>query len=130
MEKNPTGSVVEPGDRVLAVNDQSVDMLPSPFFLVGAERSGTTLTRLMFDSHPLIAFFFEFEYSVDMMPEAQGWPDLREYHEFLRPDRIFQAANVVINEGARLPASGRQLSAAEEGSRRQATGRSDGPSSF
>ncbi|HKM55942.1 MAG TPA: sulfotransferase [Isosphaeraceae bacterium] len=86
----------------IAINE-TTGLVTKPFFLVGSERSGTTLTRLMFDHHPLIAFFFEFEYAVDMMPESEGWPDLREYYEFLRPDRIFQAANVVIDEKLDYP---------------------------
>lgn len=30
-----------------------------PFFLIGSERSGTTLLRLMLDHHPNIAFNLE-----------------------------------------------------------------------
>lgn len=36
-----------------------------PIFLVGAERSGTTVLRLMLDHHPQIAWCNEFEYVVD-----------------------------------------------------------------
>ena len=39
-------------------------MIEEPIFLVGAERSGTTLMRLMLDSHPDVAFGEEFEFAV------------------------------------------------------------------
>ena len=39
--------------------------LRDPVFLVGSERSGTTLLRLMLDHHPEIAFDKEFDYMVD-----------------------------------------------------------------
>jgi Sulfotransferase family len=45
-------------------------MIKKPVFLVGSERSGTTLFRLMLDHHPQIACFFEFEYAVSRMPET------------------------------------------------------------
>lgn len=67
-------------------------MIKQPIFLVGAERSGTTLLRLMLDSHPKLAFLFEFEYAVDQMSDSGGWPDLNQYHRYLEMDRIFQHA--------------------------------------
>jgi hypothetical protein len=57
-------------------------------FLVGAERSGTTLLRLMLDSHPELAFRYEFELAVDRMPPDQGWPDVDAYCEWLRTYRF------------------------------------------
>lgn len=54
-----------------------------PIFLVGAERSGTTLLRIMLNHHPKIAFDGEFEYAVDHIPEGGGWPPLDEYHQWL-----------------------------------------------
>lgn len=56
-------------------------------FLVGAERSGTTLLRLMLDGHPRLAFRYEFELAVDLVPDGEGWPDLDAYYEHLRTMR-------------------------------------------
>lgn len=78
-------------------------MIAQPVFLVGSERSGTTLLRLMLDHHPQIAFFFEFAYSVLHMPEDEGWPDLQDYYRFLEADRIFLAAHLSIDERLDYP---------------------------
>lgn len=77
--------------------------LESPVFLVGSERSGSTLFRLMLDHHPQIAFFFEFDYSVLAMPEGTGWPNLEEYYEYLENDRIFRAARLEIDRSLDYP---------------------------
>lgn len=69
-----------------------------PTFLVGAERSGTTVFRLMLDSHPLLAWANELEFAVDMMPHHQGWPPLEEYYEFLSTHRIFLAGGYRIDQ--------------------------------
>jgi hypothetical protein len=71
---------------------QTSQLIRQPIFLVGSERSGTTLLRIMLDSHPQLAFFFEFEYAVELMPDSPGWPDMREYLSHLETDRIFQLA--------------------------------------
>jgi hypothetical protein len=78
-------------------------LVERPIFLVGSERSGTTLVRLMLDHHPMLAFFFEFEYSILSMSDDGGWPDLREYHAHLRKDRIFNHARLSIDEGLDFP---------------------------
>lgn len=39
-------------------------MIQQPIFLIGSERSGTTLLRLMLDRHPEIAFNAESEWLV------------------------------------------------------------------
>ncbi|MBR8831198.1 MAG: hypothetical protein N5P05_002964 [Chroococcopsis gigantea SAG 12.99] len=70
----------------------------NPLFLVGAERSGTTLLRLMLSYHPLISWSFEFEYSVDLMGNDGQFPDLDSYYEFLEVNRIFKEANLNIDK--------------------------------
>ncbi len=63
--------------------------LGPPTFLVGAERSGTTLLRLMLDHHPEISFQFEFELAVDFIPDEGGWPDVAEYSRRMSTNRGF-----------------------------------------
>ncbi len=77
--------------------DRAGDLLERPVFLVGAECSGTTLLRLMLDHHPQIAFFFEFQYSVAKLSDGAGWPDLREYRDYLDGDRIFRAGQLIVD---------------------------------
>jgi hypothetical protein len=49
-------------------------MIERPFFLVGAERSGTTLCRLLLDHHPSVACYFEFEFCVDYIDDDGRFP--------------------------------------------------------
>ncbi len=63
--------------------------IEQPIFLVGAERSGTTLLRLMLDHHPKIAFLYEFEFAVDQIDEQGHYPDIQQYHNYLAYHRIF-----------------------------------------
>ena len=64
----------------------------SPIFLVGTERSGTTLLRLMLDHHPELAFQFESEYMVQYVGGDGSLPDPKQVVEKLKLDRIFQHA--------------------------------------
>jgi hypothetical protein len=57
-------------------------------FLIGAERSGTTMLRLMLDGHRALAFRYEFELAVDLVPDDGGWPDLAVFREWLRTYRF------------------------------------------
>lgn len=68
-----------------------------PIFLVGAERSGTTLLRIMLDHHPQQAWCHEFEYAVDLLDESGGFPPLEVYHDWLETNRIFQEADFEID---------------------------------
>ncbi|MEN8140597.1 MAG: sulfotransferase [Thermodesulfobacteriota bacterium] len=74
----------------------------NPIFMVGAERSGTTLLRLMLDGHPQISWLNEFEYSVDQIPDT-GWPDLDSYQDYLSRHRIFSATGFTIDPGLSYP---------------------------
>lgn len=70
----------------------------SPVFLVGSERSGTTLLRLMLDQHPDIAFNLESEFLVTQISDDGEFPDIGSYLEFLRNDRVFQHSDFVIKD--------------------------------
>lgn len=72
-------------------------------FLIGAERSGTTVLRLMLNAHPLISWLNEFEYSVDMLTDDESWPDKDEYLLYLSTHRIFQATNLIIDKSLNYP---------------------------
>lgn len=73
-------------------------MISKPTFLVGAERSGTTLLRLMLSHHPHLAWSSEFEYVVDKITDNGDFPDLHQYYQWLETHRIFQARNFKIDE--------------------------------
>ena len=65
-------------------------LVESPVFLVSAERSGTTLLRLMLDSHPEVAWCSEFEYAVDHLAPGGIWPEMDRYRQWLGTNRVFQ----------------------------------------
>lgn len=72
-------------------------VIKQPIFLVGAERSGTTLLRLMLSHHPEISWCQEFEYTVDLISDNGTLPNLDNYYEWLETHRIFQARNFKID---------------------------------
>lgn len=69
-----------------------------PAFLVGSERSGTTLLRLMLDHHPSIAFNLESEYFVSRIGDTGAFPDARRFCEWLETDRVFRHSRFRINQ--------------------------------
>lgn len=73
--------------------------IDTPIFLIGSERSGTTLLRLMLDHHPDISLNLESEYLVTRISEDGKFPDTNEYSEWLRHDRVFQHSGFSIPEG-------------------------------
>ncbi|MFW6058712.1 MAG: sulfotransferase family protein [Phycisphaeraceae bacterium] len=76
----------------------------NPVFLVGAERSGTTLLRLMLGHHPSLAWVNEFEYAVDMVTADGRFPDLAQYTAWLGRHRIFRASGCTIDPSLDYPA--------------------------
>lgn len=77
--------------------------IKEPFFLVGAERSGTTLLRLMLDSHPQLAWCSEFEFAVQRLPEEGGWPAMEDYHAWLPMIRVFRHTGFTVNPSLSYP---------------------------
>lgn len=69
-----------------------------PVFLVGAERSGTTLLRLMLDHHPEIAFNLESEYMVTQISDDGVYPEIGAYRKWLIQNRVFKHSHFTINE--------------------------------
>jgi Sulfotransferase family len=68
-----------------------------PLFLVGAERSGTTLLRLMLSHHSEITFLNEHEFLVDYIEADGQFPDIEIYKANLQKNRIFLNKQVTIN---------------------------------
>ena len=75
-----------------------------PFFLVGSERSGTTLLRLMLAHHPEIECAPEFEFLVERLSASGGWPELEPYYDWLSTNRIFLPHGLVIDRTLDYPA--------------------------
>lgn len=67
------------------------------FFLVGAERSGSTLFRLMLDSHPEIACHGEFEFAFDHVGDNGLAPDADAFKTLMESDRVFNHFNYEVN---------------------------------
>ncbi len=81
--------------------DMVNEAVERPVFLIGAERSGTTLLRLMLNHHPLLAFHFESAFVVQPFINGQGEPvgaQLRGYQDWLRSSSGFKASGFVIDE--------------------------------
>lgn len=76
----------------------NMDRINEPVFLIGAERSGTTLLRLMLDHHPEIAFNLESEYLVSQIAEDGVFPDIGHYADWLRCNRVFRHSRFDIDE--------------------------------
>ncbi len=74
-----------------------------PLFIVGAERSGTTMFRLMLSHHPQLAWEHEFEYIVDRVSPDGALPDTRQYHQWLSMHRIFQHSGFEIDPALDYP---------------------------
>ena len=70
----------------------------NPCFLVGSERSGTTMLRLMLAQHPDICFHHEFVYSVEKIKENGQFPDINSYLKYLSTDRVFQIDGLQIKD--------------------------------
>lgn len=75
----------------------SSNLISKPIFLVGAQRSGTTVLRLMLAHHPQIAWCFEFEYAVELVSDSGEFPQVEAYLQWLETDRIFQSTNFQID---------------------------------
>ncbi|MEL6899619.1 MAG: sulfotransferase [Cyanobacteria bacterium J06606_4] len=78
-------------------------MVSQPVFLVGSERSGTTLLRLMLNFHPEITWLNEFEYAVAKMDEKGNYPNLQDYYSWLETHRIFQMSGMGVDKSLTYP---------------------------
>jgi hypothetical protein len=69
-----------------------------PFFLIGSERSGSTMLRLMLDHHPQLACNLESDFLVSQLDHRGRFPATGNYHTFLRQDRVFRHSRFHIDE--------------------------------
>jgi len=69
-----------------------------PFFLIGSERSGSTMLRLMLDHHPQLACNLESDFLVSQLDEQGQLPPMNDFHAFLRQDRVFRHSRFEIDE--------------------------------
>jgi hypothetical protein len=84
--------------------------MEAPVFLVGAERSGTTLLRLMLDGHPRISWPCEFDFALDW-PAAKpdAWPELVDFWSRLAESRQARSCRLVIRAELDFPLLVRSL---------------------
>jgi hypothetical protein len=75
----------------------------APVFLVAAERSGTTLLRLMLDGHPQIAWPAEFDFALERPAVERGERHREAFWRMLRESRQALQARVEIDESLELP---------------------------
>jgi hypothetical protein len=75
------------------------EALAHPLFVVGAERSGSTLLRLMLDHHPRISCPHQLEFAVDRLGDDGRWPDVDAYRAWLQQDGIFLRSGFAIDAG-------------------------------
>ena len=74
-----------------------------PFFIVGAERSGSTLFRLILSAHEKVACHSEFEYVVDWLDPKTGSVSLDEFRDHLVGHRKFPTLFEVREELTPVP---------------------------
>lgn len=81
----------------LAQNEMTRGESFAPVFLVGSERSGTTMLRLALDHHPRVSFLNEFEYVVDRMAPEGDFPPVEEFRAWLDMNRVFRKSGFEID---------------------------------
>ncbi|MHC4838742.1 MAG: sulfotransferase family protein [Planctomycetota bacterium] len=74
------------------------------YFLVGAQRSGSTMLRLMLDHHPQVACLHEFNFALLAADADGGHPDLATLHERLQADRQWRYAGLELDPALDYPA--------------------------
>jgi len=72
--------------------------IKQPIFMVGSERSGTTMLRLLLDHHPDIAFNLESMFLISQLSNDGSFPDMHAYRAWLASDRIFQHSHFFVDK--------------------------------
>ena len=68
----------------------------APVFIVGAQRSGTTLLRLMLHGHPNLHIPFELGFLVEHLNTDRSTPAVKQFQSQLSTDRLFRATEQVL----------------------------------
>ncbi len=69
----------------------------APTFLVGAERSGTTLFRLLVDSHPEVTCIEGLDYVISAVGADGSYPDLDAYEQYLATETVYSTSGFEID---------------------------------
>jgi hypothetical protein len=80
-----------------AAHNEVEGMTGETVFVVGAPRSGTTLFRLIVDSHPQIVNPGEFDFLFDLVGDDGKVPNVDEYIDWLSTHRIFLSHRLAID---------------------------------
>ncbi len=84
-----------------------LDTSATPTFVVGAERSGSTLLRLMLDGHSKLSFSHQMEFLVDYTPPGEPHPEVLDLLGKLVGDAVFRRSKLEV--GAHPFRSSREL---------------------
>ena len=71
----------------------------SPTFLVGSERSGTTLLRLMLEHHPQVAWCHDLSFAVEPLGDGAEFPPMDAYLDWLSANRMFRDSGWTARPG-------------------------------
>jgi len=74
-------------------------MTVNPTFLIGAERSGTTLFRLMVDSHPEITCIENFDYVINAVRPDGSFPTLEQFAQQLETENVYSSSGFTLDTG-------------------------------
>jgi len=69
----------------------------SPVFVVGAVRTGSTMLRLMLDSHPQIRNPGEFDFLIDKVGSDGSTPNVKKYRRWLSTHRGFEETGLAVD---------------------------------
>ena len=97
VERTRRGEIASDGVLLSQVDALMANQIEQPVFLVGSERSGSTLLRLMLDHHPEIAFNLESEFLVEQISDEGVFPVMERYHDWLNQDRVFKHSNFDVD---------------------------------
>ncbi len=72
-------------------------MTTTPTFLVGAERSGTTLFRLLVDSHPEVTAIEGLDYVIGAVGADGSRPAVDDYAEWLQTETVYSTSGFTVD---------------------------------